>query len=557
VRRLLWSVLPVVAALAACQAKVDGGPGRTGSGGNGSSSGGGANGGGGSSTAGAPGSFGNLACSAPQLGSPVLRLLTATEFVNTVSDIFPQVTAGAYSNTLPGNTVSAYGFPNDASAVVGPQLAQALLDTATSLATALVGTPLATILPCSTTTPDRTCAETFVNQYGRRLFRRAVSSTEHDRYLTFFDKALSSSDFKTAIKWLAVGLIQSPNAIYRSEIGTDTGGTRNLSPDEIATEFAYTFTGTTPTDALLTQAESGTSVDAAGLAKTLLATDAGKLTMQHFFEAYLAYGQVASVERANISTFDSVRSDMVQETRTFINQVVVQNGGGLKDLLTAGTTNPSAQLATYYGFPAPSADFASLTRPAGRGIGLLAQGSILASRALPDSSSPTQRGLLVFTRLLCETKPTPPANVPPPPTVALGKVTTRERYENQHASSGVCASCHKLFDPIGFGFEHFDEGGRYRADEGGLAINTVSDVPNSDGTPMFQFQDQETLAQGLANQDLVYQCFAAYLATYAFGTADSCLGSSRLADLRAGTLSIADYYAALAAEPHFVQRSSQ
>jgi hypothetical protein len=235
---------------------------------------------------------------------------------------------------------------------------------------------------------------------------------------------------------------------------------------------------------------------------------------------------------------------------------VTQNGGGLKDLLTATTTNPSAQLATYYGFPAPSADYASMARPSGRGIGLLAQGSILASHALPDSSSPTQRGLLVFTRLLCETKPTPPPNVPPPPMVQPGKLTTRQRYEEQHAASGSCSSCHKLFDPIGFGFEHYDEGGRYRADEDGLTINTVSDVPDSKGNPIFQFQDQETLAQGLAQQDLVYECFGAYLATYAFGTADECLGSSRIADFKAGTLGIADYYAALAAEPHFLKRNA-
>ena len=40
---------------------------------------------------------------------------------------------------------------------------------------------------------------------------------------------------------------------------------------------------------------------------------------------------------------------MVQETRAFIDQVVFQSGGGLKELLTATTTNPSRALATYYG----------------------------------------------------------------------------------------------------------------------------------------------------------------------------------------------------------------
>lgn len=548
-KHFFWLILSGVALATACQAKLDGTAMREGSAG---SAGSDATGG----TAGVtPGSL-DLQCTQSQLGNPVLRLLTSAEFSNTVGDIFPQV-KGGWTNSLPANSVSAFGFANDSSAVVGPQLAQAMLDTATSVATAVTGTALNTILPCAASTPDRTCADTFVTQFGRRLFRRPLAAAEHDRYLTFFDSALAKSDFKTALKWVLIGLIQSPNAVYRSEIGTlASDGTRNLTPDEVATEFAYTFTGTTPTDALLTQAESGGSVDVVALAKSLLATEQGKLTLQHFFEAYLNYTQVGSAQRANVQNFDTLRNDMVQETRAFIDQVVIQNPGGLKDLLTANTTNPSVALASYYGFPAPASDYASIARPAGRGIGLLAQGSILAGRALPTSSSPTQRGLLVFSRFLCETKPTPPPNVPPPPPVMLGQVTTRQRYEQQHASGGGCANCHRLFDPIGFGLEHFDEGGRYRADEGGLPINTVSDVPKPDATPLFQFQDEETLSQGLADQTLVYQCFAAYMATYAYGTADSCLGASRVADLKAGTIGIADYFASLAAEPHFVKRAA-
>lgn len=258
-----------------------------------------------------------------------------------------------------------------------------------------------------------------------------------------------------------------------------------------------------------------------------------------------------------MQNFATLRNDMVQETHAFINEVVLENKGGLKELLTANTTNPSRSLATYYDFPAPASDYATVTRSSGRGIGLLAQGSILASRALPTSSSPTRRGLLVFSRLLCQTKPTPPKDVPPPPPPAPGAVTTRQRYEEQHAARGACAFCHKQFDPIGFGFEHFDEGGAYRATDGTLPINTVSNVPKPDLTPLFEFQDQETLARGLAEQETVYQCFAAYLATYAFGSADSCLGSSRVLELKAGSLNIADYFAALAAEPHFAQRESQ
>ena len=308
--------------------------------------------------------------------------------------------------------------------------------------------------------------------------------------------ALPRSDFKTAIKWITVGLIQSPNAIYRREIGTASGNMRTLTPHELATALAYTYTGTTPSEELLTQADNGTISDPVATAKTLLATARGKESMQHFFESWLDYPRAASLEKQNISTYANVRGDMVQETRAFIDDVVIQKRGGLRELLTATTTNPSTALAQYYGFPAPAASYATITRPTGQGIGILAQGSVMAARAKSNSSSPTERGLLVYLRLLCETKPQLPDVVPPIGEPAPGQITTRQRYEMQHAVGG-CAVCHKRFDPIGFGFEHFDEGGRYRQDESGLAINSASAVPGPNDQPLFQFTDQESLVNGL------------------------------------------------------------
>jgi hypothetical protein len=497
-----------------------------------------------------------LSCAAAQLGKPVLRLLNRDQFTRTLQDIFPQVSS-MWGSTLPTAPLSSYGFDNDEATVVGPQFAQALLDTSSAVAAAVTGPALATILPCSTSSPDRACAEQFVTRYGRRLFRRALTVVERDRYLTYFDGAVKKADFKTALKWLTVGLIQSPNAVYRSEIGTLDGGVRQLDGRELATELAYTYTGTTPSEALLTQAEQPALLDAPTLAQSLLASDVGKAALQHFFESYLDYPRVASIEREGIAQWGAVRGPMIQETRSFIDQIVFQNGGGLKQLLTAATSNPSRDLAAYYGFPAPATDNAATPRPAGQGIGILAQGSVLASRAQPNGSSPTQRGLLIFSRLLCQTKPSPPPNVPGLPSPLPGQATTRQRYESQHAAHAPCSTCHRLFDPIGFGFEHFDEGGRYRQTEAGLAIDTVSEVPTSAGPTLFRFQDQESLASGLAEQGVVAQCFAAYLATYAFGTGDSCLGSSRVADLQSGKLGIAAYYGALAAEPHFTRRSTQ
>jgi len=507
-----------------------------------------------------------LECSGPQSGRPFLRLLTASELTNTLTDIFPEV-KGMWTASLPAGQISAHGFDNDGTIKVGAQLAGAYVETARAVATALIGTPLATVLPCSTSsTADRTCAETFLNKYGRRLFRRPITTAEHDRYLTFFDQSKAKSDFKTALKWMTVALIQSPNALYRSELGTNSGaGMRQLSPYEVATELAYTFTGTTPTDALLTMAASNNLGNPADLAKSMLATDAGKQTLHRFFDQYLGYASVSSMQKPNIPTFASVSADMVQETRAFINQVVFQNAGGLEDLLTANTTNPSRALATYYatgnmysgGFPTPASDYASVTRPAALGVGVLAQGSFLATHASSDTSSPTKRGLFTYYKLFCKPHLEVPANVPPLDTTSTpaGVNTTRDRYEKLHAA-GSCATCHRQFDPLGFGFEHFDEGGRYRAKDKTFDINSSGMVAGPNGTTI-TFNDENELMTAVAAQPIIHQCLSAYLAAYAYGSDEACLGASQVTALQSGSIGIAEAFARLASEPHFSQRSSQ
>jgi len=494
-----------------------------------------------------------LSCDAPQIGSPTLRLLTRNELQNTLNDIFPEV-SGQWNNSLPANTLSSSGFDNDASAQVGSQLAEELFNSAQSLAKALTSSALSGVLPCSSSAQDRSCAEQFVTKFGRRLFRRSISDAEKNRYLAYYDSVSSKSDFKTGIEWLTIGLIQSPHAIYRSELGTGDAQ-RTLTPVELATELAYTFSGTTPSEELLAQAESGNLGDLTELAKNLLETNEGKDALQRFFEGYLAYTRVASMQKANIPEFGNVTSDMVRETRAFIDNVVFQEAAGVKELFTANVTNLTPALAQYYGFPAPNEELGVVERPAGRGVGILAQGAFLATHANTDASSPTQRGVFMYLHAMCQPKLSPPPGVPQISSPQPGQRTTRQRYEDLHQKLGTdCHACHQYFDPAGFGFEHFDEGGRFRQEESGLPINTAATVLGPDGQALFSFDGQEDLMAQFLAQPIVYQCFSAHLATYAFGTAQGCLGSSNNEALETGAIGIADAYAALAAEPHFTTR---
>src|SRR5690606_38739724 len=284
---------------------------------------------------------------------------------------------------------------------------------------AVSGSALAALLPCSTGAADSACGDEFLAKYGKRLFRRPLTDAELTEYGAFFDEALAATSFPEAVSWLTKALIHSPATLYRSEIGAENGGVRELDQYEIATALAFTYGGTTPSDELLAQADRGelTTPEALVAAASQIAASAeGRAEMQRFFEAAMQYGRVTTLTKSAVNNFDQLRLDMLQETRAFIAGVILDGGGGLDDLLTANVTYPSQALASHYGMPAPATDFAQVERPTG--IGLLAQGSVLATEAGPGNSSPTQRGLLVLERLLCREPPPVPPTVPELPTAS-------------------------------------------------------------------------------------------------------------------------------------------
>src|SRR5262249_49843781 len=77
-------------------------------------------------------------------------------------------------------------------------------------------------------------------------------------------------------------------------------------------------------------------------------------------------------------------------------------------------------------------------------------------------TSPTQRGKLIRTRLMCQDIPKPPPTVksdePPPKTATNCKI---DHYKAISQSS-TCSGCHSQMDPIGFGLESYDGAGRFR-----------------------------------------------------------------------------------------------
>jgi hypothetical protein len=469
-------------------------------------------------------------CAAGQTGKPayqMLRRLSESEYNNTLIDAFGADAKSWQTLQFVGDLRQAGSFATLSSALGVNQpwmagLVDATFDRAQSL---LSGTPSILVAPCTATAMDAACATAMVKTYGYRLFRRPITDAEVADYVDLYNQGittlmLSPSD---ALAGTVAALMQSPNALYIRELGTASGGTFKLSGFELASILAYGLTGTAPSKGLLDSAGAGGLDTAAGIAsavQTMIGSPQGQAHMNDFFVQWLAYdGAPYAAKDPMVYTFpNDIATAMVTETKTLV-EGAYQKGSSLSDLLTSPTTYVNASLAKFYGWPTTGltdTTFTAQQRPAGQGIGLLVQGGLLAHLGTPNSSSPTQRGLFVLRQLICKDVPPPPANVPVinPPT---GNVTTRQRYETQHAV-GSCGACHTHIDDIGFGLENFDGVGVYRTKENGLGIDASGYIADLNHTT---FTGPEDLARKLAAAPEVAQCLAAQMTAYVLGVSVS------------------------------------
>jgi hypothetical protein len=129
----------------------------------------------------------------------------------------------------------------------------------------------------------------------------------------------------------------------------------------------------------------------------------------------------------------------------------------------------------------------------------------MAGLAHENRTSFILRGKLIREALLCTDVPPPPAGVDTSEMNVSPTATAKERSE-MHRRKPECASCHAVFDPIGFAFEAYDPVGRYKTtDAAGKPIDTLG---NLTGTEKLDgdFPNAIALMKKLATADEVRAC---------------------------------------------------
>lgn len=455
---------------------------------------------------------------ANEVGVSGARRLTAIEYRNAVFDLVG-VDVDDAALVLP--TDDRTPFDNDFTKQIS---SQALIDGADLLAgevaKAVVADPAlrGAIMPCEPSgAADEACFRSFVEDFGRSALRRPLSEDETNAFVDhFMPHAQTAGDFWTAVDSALRAFLQHPAFLFRLEIGTPIDGVPGmvrLDDYEIATRLSFLLWGSTPPRWLLDQADAGELTDPATLkeaAAKLLEDGRAIERLSTFHAMWLSYEQ--------LPVDAELAADMQAETTALLQRYLLEEHRPWSDLLTANETFVTPALAEHYGLPAP-ANAAGEWVPYGDSgrTGLLSHGTFLGAVAKFADTSPTQRGLLIRTRLFCMNIERPPAslmvNSDMPPQAPDPDACKEDTYTMWKTDG--CKQCHLLMDPVGFGLERFDSQGRYRDTEpdrpdcpieGGGTLQGVGD-----------FNGPAQLGQLMIQSGDVDACVATELYRYAAG----------------------------------------
>ena len=335
------------------------------------------------------------------------------------------------------------------------------------------------------------CAREILSRLARRAYRRPVTAADVDSLIVFYDEGRERGGFEAGIERAVRALLVSPDFLFRvvsdpPEIAP--GEPYRLSDLALASRISFFLWSSLPDEELLDAAAQGVLRSPGEIerqVRRMLADPRAEALAKNFAGQWLRLRNISGALPSDVifpNFGESLRQDFVRETELFFDSVMREDRR-VTDLLTADYTFLNERLARHYGVPGVyGSDFRRVALSDANRGGLLGQGSILTVTSYPDRTSPVGRGKWVLENVLGTPPPPPPPNVPElEPAEETGQVLAmRERME-QHRANPVCASCHRVMDPLGLALENFDAVGRWRAHmPGGTAIDASGAMP--DGT---------------------------------------------------------------------------
>jgi hypothetical protein len=425
-------------------------------------------------------------------GPFVIRRLTKTEYSNTLHDLFgvdPLIAA-----TLP-DEVSGEGYLNSLSPLQLEQYLSIAEDVLNQVIAPEDSPPtelqrrLFAAAPASKD-DARATARTVAQSLAKKVYRRPASDTELEVLMDVFDLGRQNAlSYSAALRLMLKAMLVSPQFLFITPAeGFDTEAEIiPLDDYQLASRLSYMLWGTMPDDELMTLADSGKLHEPPILkaqVKRMLEAPRSRALFDGFGAQWLGLDDFEN-KTFDPSKFPEMTSEMgsamVDEVRLFFESIVRENRS-IAQFINSDYTFLNENLATIYGLEEAviGAEMRKVRLTDKNRGGILGMPGILAATSFPNRTSPVNRGVWVLEQVLGDHVPAAPPDVPAlekQDQQSVATLTLRERFE-LHRSDPVCANCHRLLDPIGFGLENFDAIGRWRdQDDNGEPIDASGELP--------------------------------------------------------------------------------
>lgn len=460
--------------------------------------------------------------------------LSEEQWENTVRDLLRLETRSGLTATFPPDAPSGLFDNNGAELSVSGDLrleyqraAERLAEQVTSDTAALMR-----ILPSGLPASGEARVQGFVERFGARVYRRTLSSSEVATYTALFARGTELypdlDPFVAGVRLSLEAMLQSPHFVYRAELAPHVDGAPStmLTAHELASRLSYALWGTMPDDDLFEAAASGALDSSEGLGvevDRMLEDPRAEDMLVRYHEQLLSvrtYGDLSRSSTLFPAFSPEARTAMGDEVRLFVRDVF-EEGGGVRELLTARYTYANEALAEIYGLDGVSGpEMRRVSLEGSRRGGLLTMPGFLAANSSSTESDPIHRGVFVNHRILCAPLPAPPMLVEPLPAEDPSMPRTMRQRVTLHTGPGTCgASCHAtMINPIGFAFEQFDAVGAFRErDRNGLEID-AADAYAFRGQ-VRSYEDALELSAILAEQRMTHSCYAEHLLQFVHGRA--------------------------------------
>jgi hypothetical protein len=419
--------------------------------------------------------------------------LTKVELQTSMNLLLNQTATSALSNLDADSQING-GFSNADQLTVTDSFANSLNLAADTIGTQFKATVTTSNYAASCFTTDaaaETCAQTFIQTFGKKAFRRDITSDDVTALTAVYEAGRAvgidgntSDRFATGLSYVVRAIVQSPDFLYLTELGDPSvanGAKTTLLPAELASAISYSVVGMPPDDTLLAaiagnQLSTGDQRSAQALRLINDHPNEWQQQMRQFVSQWIGINFNKPQWEKDTSLVplfsDNVKAALSTENDMVINDwATAPNGALLSTLLTSPTTFVNSVNAPVYGVTASGTTFQKVNLDPTQRAGILTLAGFLGSTSHVGETSPVLRGKAIMMAFLCRSPPPPPPNVPPlPPPDMSAPTTTRARYD-EHLVNPACSGCHSAFQPMGDAFEEFDPLGSFRSQQNGFPID--------------------------------------------------------------------------------------